>query len=351
MPGITILGSGKFVPGAPIRNEALSRVMDTNDAWIRQRSGIEQRHFAADGQGASDLAVPASLQAIETAGLRPADIDYILFNTMTPDYAFPGSGALLGEKLGLPGVPALDVRQQCAAIPFSLQVADGLVATGAARHVLLVCAEAHAGIMPWRNWELLEDEATGQASEELFAEATAHRGFSVLFGDGAGALVLGKSESSRGLLGVKVHTDGRHHHAMRLAAGGFRARPYLSAEALERGDHFPQMDGRELFRSAVSKLPEVIREVLGLHGLVQQDVDWFIAHQANDRINRAVKEALDLPDEKVPSNIARYGNTSGATIPILIDELLRDRRMRHGQLVCFFALGAGLNWGAALMRL
>ena len=351
MPGVTILGSGKYLPGKPVPNAALARVMDTSDGWIRQRTGIEQRHFASDEQGASDLAVPACRMALEAADLKPEDIDYVLFNTMTPDYAFPGSGALLAHKLGLVGVPALDLRQQCAAIPFSLQLADALVNSGAARHVLLVCAEAHAGIMPWRDWDLLDREGSAVAPEDRFAEATRHRGFSVLFGDGAGALVLGKSESSKGFLGARVHTDGSQHGAMRLAAGGFRRRPFVSADTLAREEHVPQMDGRELFRSAVQRLPQVIREVLSACGSSLEDVDWFIAHQANARINQAVKEALRVPDEKVPSNIARYGNTSGATIPILVDELLRDGRLRPGHLACFFALGAGLNWGAALMRL
>lgn len=352
MAGITILGSGSYVPGNPVTNDALARVMDTSNDWIRQRSGIEQRHFAPDGVGASDLAVPACQRALESAGLTGADVDYILFNTMTPDYVFPGSGALLGAKLGIPGVPALDLRQQCAAIPFSLQVAQGLLQTGAAHHVLLVGAEAHAGLMPWRDWSLLEQDADGKASEEDFAFASDYRGLAVLFGDGAGALVLGNSSDERaGLLAVRVHTDGRLHEALRLEAAGFRRRPFITAEMLERSEQIPKMNGRELFRGAVQRLPEVIRETCAAAGVALSDVDWFVAHQANDRINQAVTEALGVPNEKVPSNIARYGNTSGATIPILLDELLRQRRVGKGQLICFFALGAGVNWGAALMRL
>jgi 3-oxoacyl-[acyl-carrier-protein] synthase-3 len=326
--------------------------METNDAWIRQRAGIEQRHFAPEGVGVSDLAVPACQAAIASAGLQPRDIDYVLFNTMTPDYVLPGSGALLGAKLGIPSVPALDLRQQCAALPFSLQVADGLLAVDAAKHVLVVGAEAHAGFMPWRDFSLLEAGATGEAEPADFALATEHRGMSILFGDGAGALVLGKSRvQGHGLLGVRVHSDGRHHDALRVEAGGFRHRPYLSHEMLDAHQHIPRMNGRELFKGAVQRLPHVVREVCKPHVESLDEVDWFIAHQANDRINQAVKEALDLPDEKVPSNIARYGNTSSATIPILMDELLRSERVRRGQLVCFLALGAGLNWGAALMRL
>lgn len=351
-PAVTILGSGRYLPGAPVTNEALSRVMETSHEWIVQRTGIESRHYADEGVGASDLAVPACRAALEAAELEPEAVDYILFNTMTPDYLLPGSGTLLGAKLGIPGVPALDVRQQCAAIPFSLQLADALVRTGTARRILLVCAEAHAGFMPWKDWTPLTDAGAPPPDAADFELATRHRGVSVLFGDGAGALVLGAARRpDEGLLGVEVHSDGRFHDALRIAAGGFRTRPFLKADMLERGEQFPEMHGRDMFRAAVQKLPEVIRNLCAAHGISLPEVDWFIAHQANDRINGSVREALGVPESKVPSNIARYGNTSSATIPILLDELLRNGRVRRGQLACFFALGAGLNWGAALMRL
>jgi 3-oxoacyl-[acyl-carrier-protein] synthase-3 len=350
MPNLTILGSGKYVPGDAVPNEHLARVMDTSAEWIYKRTGIEARHYAPDGVGASDLALPACVAALESAGLRAEDVDYILFNTMTPDYLLPGSGTLLGAKLGIPGVPALDIRQQCAAIPFSLQLAEGLLATGVAKTILLVGADTHAGFMPWSDWDVLA--GNGTADPEDYRRATDHRGVSVLFGDGAGALVLGNStDPSAGLLATRVHSDGRHHDALRIAAGGFRRRPYISHETLNDGEQFPSMKGKDLFRAAVQRLPEVVREVCKKAAVGLDDVDWFVAHQANDRINQSVKESLGLPDEKVPSNIARYGNTSSATIPILLDELLRSGRMHVGQLVCLFALGAGLNWGAALMRL
>ncbi len=352
MSGITILGSGRYLPGRPIRNETLARVMETDAEWIRQRTGIEQRHFAPDGLGVSDLALPAAHEAIAAAGLHAEDIDYILFNTMTPDYIFPGSGALLGAKLGIPGVPALDLRQQCAAAPYSFQIADALTASSAARYVLVVGAEAHAGFMPWQDWELLEGDQEGIAAESRFRRATEHRGMSVLFGDGAGALVMGRrEEEGSGLIGAKVHSDGRLHGALRVEAGGFRRRPFVDQGMLDRDDHIPRMNGRELFKSAVQRLPQVVRELCATHGVALESIDWFIAHQANDRINQAVREALHLPEEKVPSNIARYGNTSSATIPILMDELLRAGRVKRGQLLCFMALGAGINWGAVLMRL
>ena len=351
MPGITIIGSGRYAPGPAVTNEALARVMDTTDEWVKQRTGIAERHFAPEGVGCSDLAVEAAKNALASANLQASDIDYIIFATMTPDYLFPGSGGLLGAKLGIPGVPALDIRQQCAAIPFGMQVADGLVAAGAATRVLLVGAEAHAGFMPWDDWDIVYGERDGRPSDAAFDRATRHRGLAVVFGDGAGALVMEKHPTAgHGLLGAMLHTDGNLVKQIFIEGGGFRRRPYWSPEMFEKELHIPQMAGRELFKHAVTKLPEVVRALLDKHGVAMDDVDWFIAHQANDRINNAVRDALKLDASKVPSNIARYGNTSGGTIPILYDEMRREGRIQPGQLVCFLALGAGLNWGAALMR-
>ena len=352
MPGITIVGSGRYTPGEPITNEALSRVMDTNDEWIRQRAGIHQRHFAPEGTGASDLAAEAGKRAIENAGITPEEIDYIIFATMTPDYLFPGPGALLGAKLGIPGVPALDIRQQCAAIPFGFQVADGLVQSGAAKTVLLVGAEAHAGFMPWDDWDVVEGKSDRPIDPVARDRATRHRGLAILFGDGAGALVLRKSEQpGGGLIGAQLHSDGHGVKQIYIEGGGFRRRPYFNKEMFDREEHIPRMEGKELFKNAVTRLPRAVRELCRKHDVTLDQIDWFIAHQANDRINNAVREALGVPREKVPSNIARYGNTSGATIPILLDELRREGRLKQGDLLCYLALGAGLHWGAALMRL
>lgn len=351
MGGITIVGSGHYVPGKPITNDALARVMNTNDAWIRKRTGIHQRYFAPEGVGCSDLAVEASKRALESAALSAADIDYIVFSTMTPDYLFPGSGGLLGAKLGIPGVPALDIRQQCCAMPFALQVANGLVMSGAAETVLIVGAEAHAGFMPWRNWEVVEGDGSTTPSEEDYDRSTRHRGLAILFGDGAGALVVQQAEGGAGMIGAEVHSDGRSARQIYIEGGGFRRRPYWTPEMFEKELHIPNMAGRELFKTAVTKLPQVIRSLCEKHDVSLQEIDWFIAHQANDRINQGVMKALNVPPEKVPSNIARFGNTSGATIPILMDELLRGGAVNKGDLICFLALGSGLHWGAALMRL
>ena len=348
MPGITIVGTGRHVPGTPVPNDQLSRVMDTSDAWIRPRSGIGQRHYAADGEGASDLAVPAAQKAIEAAGIDKSEVDYVIFATMTPEHVFPGSGALLGKKLDIPGVPALDIRQQCAAIPFGLQLADGLLATGAASTILLVGAEAHAGFMPWP-WDVLMGETDRKPTPEEWDFASKHRGTAVLFGDGAGALVLKKSTTpGHGLLGALTRTDGRGADQIWVPGGMFNQRHYWGASI---DSHVPAMKGKELFKSAVTLLPRVVRDLCAKHQVALSDVDWFIAHQANDRIDASVRQSLGIPEEKVPSNIERYGNTSAGTIPILLDELVRDGKVKPGQLLCFLALGAGLNWGAALLRL
>lgn len=325
--------------------------MDTSDEWIRRRTGIEARHFADEGEGASDLAAEASKKAIASAGLDTKDIDYIVFSTMTPDYLFPGSGGLLGAKLGIRGVPALDIRQQCCAMPFALQVADGLVAANAAKNVLIVGAEAHAGFMPWHRWDALFDPTVKVAPED-YRRATRHRSLAVIFGDGAGALVVRDAKTEgRGLIDVEVHTDGDDAEHIYIHGGGFRRRPYWTPQMFEDEEHIPSMEGRDLFKTAVTKLPEVVRSVCERNGVALEDVDWFVAHQANDRINRAVVQSLGVDPQRVPSNIARYGNTSGATVPILLDEMREDGRAKEGQLVCVLALGSGLHWGAALLRL
>jgi 3-oxoacyl-[acyl-carrier-protein] synthase-3 len=352
MPGITVIGTGMFAPGEPVTNHALSRVMDTNDEWIRQRTGIVQRHFVTEGQTVSDLGYEAAKRAIADAGVEASEIDYIVMATMTPDYAFPGPGGMVGEKLGIAGIPALDIRQQCCAVPFGLQVADGLVSSGAASTVLFVGADAHAGFMPWSDWDVLRGESDREVSEEAFARATRHRGVSILFGDGAGAMVLRKSEDDDGgLLGSEIHTDGGLAELIHLQGGGFRGLPYCTPGMLEREEYIPRMDGRNLFKAAVTKLPKVVKSLVAKHGLTVDDIDLFVAHQANDRINSLVRQNLGAPEEKVPSNIAVYGNTSAGTIGILLDEQRRTGRVKRGDLVCFLALGAGLNWGAVLMRL
>ncbi|HXX65936.1 MAG TPA: 3-oxoacyl-[acyl-carrier-protein] synthase III C-terminal domain-containing protein [Polyangiaceae bacterium] len=350
MLGFEIIGTGHHVPGRPVSNSDLARVMDTSDEWIFRRSGIRQRHYAPEGVGASDLAVEASKRALEAARVRPDDIDYIVFCTMTPDYVFPGPGALLAHKLGLRGVPALDIRQQCAAMLFGIQIVDGLVQSRAARTILFVGAEAHAGFMPWEDWSLLEGESKGEAGPAAKARANKHRALAVLFGDGAGAIVFRATERDAGLRGIKLYTDGGAAKLLHVEGGGFRSRPYWKHSDFDEQTYIPTMDGRELFKFAVTKLPACARALCDETKTPIEKIDLFLAHQANARINEYIRHELDVPANKLPSNIERFGNTSAATIPILIDEQTRAGRLKPGDLCMLLALGAGVHWGCALVR-
>jgi len=349
MSQLTITGTGSYVPGIPYTNDDLARLMDTSDEWIHQRTGIRQRHYAPEGAGASDLAVHASRAALEAAGIAPKDLDYILFATMTPDYIMPGSGPLLGAKLGAIGCPAVDIRQQCAAMIYGLQIANALLESDSAERILLVGAETHASFMPY-DWSVLRRSATERAEGEALELANRHRALAILFGDGAGALVLEKrSGEARGLLAVDLHTDGTLAEKLHIPAG-FRSHPFLSHETIDKERWIPRMEGRDVFKHAVTKLPQSVRSCCDKARVSLSDIDLFVAHQANERINVAVREALGVSQEKVPSNIEHMGNTSAATIPILLDELVRRSQVKPGMLLCFLALGAGLHWGSALYR-
>jgi 3-oxoacyl-[acyl-carrier-protein] synthase-3 len=350
MLGFEIIGTGHYVPGRPVTNDDLSRVMDTDDAWVFQRSGIRQRHFAPEGSGCSDFAAEASKRAIEAAGISPGDIDYVVFATMTPEYIFPGSGALLAHKLGLQGVPALDIRQQCAAMIFGLQIIDGLVKSGAARTILFVGAEAHAGFMPWEDWDALDPASGRQATPEQKERANKHRALAILFGDGAGALVFRATDRDAGLRGMKLHTDGGAAKLLYVEGGGFRSRPYWKHGHHDEQKYIPTMDGRELFKFAETKLPQTARALCEATNTPIDTIDWFLAHQANARINDYVRQQLGVPAEKLPSNIERFGNTSAGTLPILIDEQTRAGKLKPGDLCMLLALGAGVHWGCALVR-
>lgn len=348
--GFELIGTGSYAPGHAVTNDDLARVMHTSDEWIAKRSGIRQRHYAPEGVGASDLALEASKRAIEAAGISRHDIDYIVFATMTPDHIFPGPGALLAHKLGLDGTPALDIRQQCAAMIFGLQVMEGLFKANIAKTILFVGAETHAGFMPWKDWSLLEPGCTRHATDEEKARCDAHRALAVLFGDGAGAMIFRATDRNAGLMKAKVHTDGSGGELLFLKGGGFLTRPHITPETIANDDHIPRMDGREVFRYAVTKLPETARALLEETGTRIEQIDWFLAHQANKRINEYIREHLGVPEEKMPMNIDRWGNTSAGTIPILVDELTRAGKLKRGELNMMLALGAGIHWGCALVR-
>ena len=345
-----IIGSG-FVTGENlVTNDQLSQVMDTSDAWIRERSGVETRYYVEQGTATSDLGVGAAKKALEDAGVAKDEVDYIVFATMTPDHYFPGCGALLQDKMGMAHIPALDIRQQCTGFIYGLQVSDALLKAGQARTVLLVGAEVHSGFMPWKAWDFLFGRGGEPPTEEEKAVVTRFRDRTVLFGDAGGAVVLRAGEGERGILGFQLHSDGANFKDLYVPGVGFAHRPFVDEEQVREWRHVPEMNGRAVFKLAVSRMPQAVRELCAKHHLAVGDIDMLIAHQANLRISEAVQRALGLPDERVYNNIQKYGNTTAATIPIALDECRKSGRIRPGQLVCFVGLGSGFHWGAALMR-
>ncbi len=353
-PKMVVRGSGMYVPEGVVTNDRLSLVMDTTDEWIRQRTGIEQRHFARRGQSSSVLGAEAARRALQDAGLEADELDLIVFATMTPDHYFPGNGGLLARALGLDRTPALDIRMQCAGFLSGLQVCDAFIRSGAARRVLLVGAECHAAFFPWSDadWAVLFGDTEGPPSPEARAWGTAHRDRAVLFGDGAGAFVLepAQTDDGRGFLGFVLHTDGAHWDKLQIPGGGSASFPYFAPEMYDDGRTIPIVEGRQVFRLATTAMPEVVRETLARFGEDLPALSLLLMHQANLRINEAVQKNLGLSDSQVFHNIQKYGNTTAATLPLVFHEAKQAGRIRPGDLVGFTALGAGLHWGAGLMR-
>ncbi len=343
-----------FVPEGVVTNARLSRLMDTNDEWIRQRTGIEERRMARKGVSSVELGLEAARRALTDAALEPGDIDLIVFATMTPAHYFPGNGGLLANGLGLTKTHALDIRMQCAGFLSGLQVADAFIRSRTYRRVLLVGAECHASFFPWTEaeWAILFGDSDGPIAPEAFAWGTAHRDRAVIFGDGGGAFVLeaDDSEEGRGFLGFEMRTDGAHWDKLYVPGGGSASFPYFSPEMFANNQTVPIVEGRQVFRLATTAMPHIVKETLEKNGLALEDLSLLLMHQANLRINEAVQKGLGLPDEKVFNNIQKYGNTTAATLPLVFHEAKREGRIRPGDLVCFTALGAGLHWGAGLLR-
>jgi len=324
-----ILGVGFEVPRTVVTNDDLSQILDTTDEWIRQRSGIRERHYVDDDQGSAPLAAKAALTAIERAGIQPGDIDLILCGTLSPDIDFPGNAALVQERLGLAGCPVFDVRNQCSGFLYMLAIADQYIRTGGARHVLVIGSEVHSSGLE-------------------FTDRSRH--VTVLFGDGAGAAVVGPSPSpDRGLLTINLHCEGAFAEKLCLLGPGSIHKPRLAKDWTPADIYgWPQMDGKFVFRHAVTRMTESIEEALAAIGRTREDISMVIPHQANLRINQLVAMGLGLGDDRMANNIDRYGNTTAATIPILLTETWEAGRIREGDLVCLAAFGAGFTWGAAL---
>ncbi len=340
MRSARITGTGFFVPPRVVTNDDLVKLgIDTTHDWIVQRTGIEQRRFAEEGVGTSDLALPAARDAIGRAGLSPRDNDRIVFATLSPEMAFPGSGVLLQQKLGMCDgdspkfCGALDVRNQCSGFLYGLQVASSVVKSGGARHVLLVGAETHS------------------AALDLSTEG---RTVSTLFGDGAGAVVVSESGDERGVRGVWLGADGRYAETLCQRVWDIRKRPFIPLDEHGVGQVQPShmwahMDGRQVFKHAVEKMCLALMQACWATGTEPSQIDLFFFHQANMRINQYVAGQLGLPDEKVVHNIQRYGNTTAATIPILLAEAERDGRLVAGKRIAMVSFGSGFTWGSAIV--
>jgi 3-oxoacyl-[acyl-carrier-protein] synthase III len=351
-----LAGTGIAIPPLEVDNHMLARIIETDDAWIRERSGVVTRFYVEAGVASSDLGVEAARAALANAGVEAGEIDYLVCATMTPDHYFPGTGTLIQQKLGIGPLPALDIRQQCAGFAYGLQVVDALIRSGIARTVLLVGADVHTSLMPFsaRTFEVLHGRDPGPLPPEDFEWNSRFRHLLVLFGDGGGAMVFRRGDAGdgdRGILGAVLLGDGNHRDILYVPGGGSERRPFVSCEMIRRAETVPVMDGRAVFKLAVTRMPEVTRQVLRGCGHGLEDLDLLVMHQANLRINEASQKALGLPDEKVHNNIQRYGNTTSATLPIAFYEAQQAGKAPAGALVAFTALGAGLHWGSVLVRI
>jgi 3-oxoacyl-[acyl-carrier-protein] synthase-3 len=317
-----ILGTGSHLPDKVLTNRDLESMVDTTDEWIFSRTGIRERRIAAEGETTSDLALAASRHALAAAGLKPGDIDLIVLATSTPDMVFPASACLLQKKLGIRHGAAFDVQAVCSGFVYALALADRMVATGGARNALVVGAEIYSRILDWSD-----------------------RGTCVLFGDGAGAVLLraeenGGTTADRGILSCHLHSDGRFGDILHIEGGA----------GSTGGPGLLRMAGKEVFRHAVTKLAAVVDEALAANGLTHADIRWLVPHQANARIIDAMGRKLNLPSERVVVTVDKHANTSAASIPLALNEARRDGRIADGDLVVMEAIGGGLTWGAALAR-
>ena len=358
MPAV-ITGTGVAVPPNVVTNDDLTRIMDTTDEWIRSRTGVVTRRFVDPGTGTSDLAAEAARAALRDAGVSGDQVDMLVCATMTPDRQNPGIAGAVQHKAGLGGAATFDLRQQCAGFLFGLDLADMLISTGRAGTVVVVGAEVHAGYLPWGDsWQILLGETDRPPTNDERALATRHRAWSVLFGDGAGAMVLREqaAASSRppaapeGILSSVLRTDGAHADLIEVPGLGSEQRPYADAAQIAAGLHHPAMNGAGLYRLAVETMPAAVREALEAAGCELDELDLVVAHQANDRILDGARRRLGVDEMVMPSNIGHWGNTTAATLPILYHELRQQGRVAAGSLVAFTSFGAGAHWGAVLYR-
>ncbi len=326
-----IAGTGMSVPDRVVTNADMTQWMDTTEEWIEQRTGILERRWVEEGQKPSDLAHASTLEALEEAQLEVSDIDLILLAALSGEHEFPGTAFFLHEAIDAGEIPCIDLRAQCSGFLYALQIADALIVAGRHKRVLVVGCEVHS---------------TG------LDVSTEGRDVSVIFGDGSGALILEAvdADAGPGLLEVRIHAEGKHARRLWTEAPGTALNPRIDRAAIEAGKHFPYMDGRFVFKHAVTRMPEVLLETLDAVSLKLEDVDLFLFHQANLRINEFVAQKLEIPKEKVRSNIQRLGNCSAAALPILLAEASREGALEPGMLISLTAFGSGFTWGSAVLR-
>jgi 3-oxoacyl-[acyl-carrier-protein] synthase-3 len=329
-----ITGVGTYLPPRVVSNDDLAAVMDTSDEWIIQRTGIKERRWVDAATSTSDLGRAAGEEALAAAGLSTGDIDMLLVATLSPDHEFPGTACFVQAKMGIAGIPAVDVRQQCTGFIYALSIADQFLRTGFARRILVVGAEVHS---------------------KGLDVSTEGRDVAVLFGDGAGAVVLEGVEvtdaaSQPHILSTHLHADGSGAPDLWLPAPGMVYERFMSADLLEQGLQFPKMNGRAVYVNAVRRMGEAVVEATAANGMRVEDVDVFLFHQANLRINEAVAERLGIPAEKMVHTIDRFANTTAATIPLGLHEALESGVLQPGMVVCAAAFGSGFTWGSALIR-
>lgn len=325
VPRSAVLGIGSYVPERRLTNADLAKIVDTNDDWIVSRTGIRERRIAADGQVTSDLCVAAARPALEMAGLAPADLDLIVVATLTPDVPMPATACSVQRKLGARTVGAFDLSAACSGFLYGMGVADQFVRAGGARHVLVIGAEILSRVVDYKD-----------------------RGTCVLFGDGAGAAVIGPSRGEREILSVRLCADGVGVPKLCIPAGG-SARP-ASHETVDERMHYVKLEGKEVYRFAIVATVEMIGEAMKAHDLTPEDIGAVVPHQANIRIIDAARERLPIPREKYVLNLSEYGNTSAASVPIALDEAHRQGRLPRGKHVILAAFGGGLTWGSAVLR-
>ncbi len=326
-----ILSTGMYVPSRVVTNDDLAQMMETSDEWIVQRTGIHERRWVeVPGTGASELGVQAARAALERAEMKPEDLDAIIFATLSPDHFFPGSGVLVAAKLGLKETPALDVRNQCSGFLYSLQVADGWIRAGIYRRVMIIGAEVHSAGLD---------------------KTTRGRDVACIFGDGAAAVIVGPTEDdSRGIRSIKLGADGRHAGDLWIEGLGSAFPVIADEEQLKQLKQWPAMEGSKVFKFAIVRMPAITRAVLEAEGVKVEELKLLIPHQANQRISDAVQRSLGLRDDQVFNNIAKYGNTTAASIPLALHEALEQGRLARGDWLAFAAFGSGFTWGAALVR-